>query len=292
MFFKQPNLSNNTLILVIFVETWTIFNQKKIYKHFKFSENPIKMKLQQLTHESENELRAKIKELDPWFHNIELAKGVFTNESPDYPQRRWKVIAPYVIGNVKNKNCLDIGCSSGFFSIKLWENEARKVVGIDHGEQGSAIKQAEFVKNQFQADNIEFKEMSVYDVDKLDQKFDFTLFLGVMYHLRYPLLALDKLRGVTDKLIIQTITTKIESPIIKNNDYINNPEITENVVLASEQLYQPGHPKWYFIEKSLNDDDSNMWVPNVEGVLSALRNSGFKIEKMLLDINEVTLVCS
>src|SRR6516225_8559854 len=64
-------------------------------------------------------IRARIKELGPWFHNMNVARGVWThpeNEGagPDYPAWRWRVIQP-LMPDVRGKSCLDIGCSSGFF---------------------------------------------------------------------------------------------------------------------------------------------------------------------------------
>jgi len=193
---------------------------------------------------------------------------------------------------VKSKVVLDAGCSSGFFSIKLIENDARKVIGIDQGEQNKVVEQARFATNEMGIQNIEYKTLSVYDVEELDTKFDFTLFLGILYHLRYPLLALDKLRKVTDKMIIQTITTKIEDPHKKNFEYLYRPPRLDSISLRSDVFYKPGYPKIHFIENKLDGDISNKSLPNVEGVTSMLRASGFKIEKILLLDHEVIAVCS
>jgi len=250
------------------------------------------MKLKQLSEEGKKLLSQKINEYGPWFHNIEIAKGVYTNPDSEYASNRWKIVAPFVIGKVRNKVCLDVGCSSGFFSIKLIENGARKVIGIDQGEQNKVIEQARFATNEMGIQHIEHKTLSVYDVEKLETKFDFTLFLGVLYHLRYPLLALDKLRKVTDKMIIQTITTKIEEPQKKDFEYLYRPPQLDNVSLRSDVFYKPGYPKIHFIENELGDDISNKTLPNVEAVTSMLRASGFKIEKILFLDHEMFAVCS
>ena len=84
------------------------------------------------THKLQQDLAA----LAPWFHNFEIAKGVWTNArgdgpGPDYPARRWSLVAPWFSG-LSGKTVLDVGCSSGFFSLKAAERGA-SVVGIDSG---------------------------------------------------------------------------------------------------------------------------------------------------------------
>src|SRR5215470_19676000 len=67
----------------------------------------------------------QIDELGPWFHNFEIASGVWTNASErfpgmEYPLERWRLIEP-LLPDLEGKSCLDVGCSSGFFSLKLKE---------------------------------------------------------------------------------------------------------------------------------------------------------------------------
>src|SRR5436309_5814729 len=74
-------------------------------------------------------------ELGPWFHNFQLASDVWTNPGgsgpvADYTNRRWRhvrTLLPKVVG----KTVLDVGCSSGFFSLKLKELGAEYVRGVD-----------------------------------------------------------------------------------------------------------------------------------------------------------------
>src|SRR3546814_2581490 len=68
---------------------------------------------------------------------------------------------------------------------------ASRVVAIDSDPR--YLAQAELVAEVYDAD-IEFRQMSVYDVAGLGERFDLVLFMGVLYHLRHPLLALDLIR--------------------------------------------------------------------------------------------------
>jgi tRNA (mo5U34)-methyltransferase len=50
---------------------------------------------------------------------------------------------------------------------------------------------------------IEFRKLSVYDVGQLGERFDLVIFMGVLYHLRHPLLALDLIHEhVADDLLL------------------------------------------------------------------------------------------
>lgn len=244
------------------------------------------------SHEKEK-LMLKIKDLQPWFHNIEIAKGVYTNPDGDYQDKRWEIVKKNLPKKLDGKECLDVGCSSGFFSLKLLERNAATVIGIDDGEQGKAIIQANLVKEMLELSNASFQFINVYDVKKLNRKFDYVLFLGVLYHLRHPLLALDKLRQITKgKMILQTITSKVENNIKKNSDYENSPSFRGEIKMRDEVFYKPGYPKMYFSEHGFDKDKSNRWLPNIECVTAMLRSSGFQIEKIETLDHEIFVLCS
>src|SRR3546814_10130780 len=79
-------------------------------------------------------------------------------------------------------------CSSDLYSLEMKRRGASRVVAIDSDPR--YLAQAELVAEVYDAD-IEFRQMSVYDVAGLGERFDLVLFMGVLYHLRHPLLALD-----------------------------------------------------------------------------------------------------
>jgi tRNA (mo5U34)-methyltransferase len=93
--------------------------------------------------------------------------------------------------------------------------------------------------------------------------------MGVLYHLRYPLLALDILSERTrERLVLQTLTMPGEDPYEVKADYPLN-ERTE--------MLESGWPKMAFIENKLNGDPTNWWAPNVACVEAMLRSCGFRI---------------
>jgi tRNA (mo5U34)-methyltransferase len=225
-------------------------------------------------HTEKEFVKRKIVELGPWFHNFQIAKGIWTNPEggpgPQYPDSRWKAIQP-VLPDVAGKTVLDIGCSSGFFSLKLKELGARYVLGVDAGEQPKAIEQARFAARTLGLE-VEFKTLSVYGVAELDQQFDVVLFMGVLYHLRHPLLALEALRPVCrETLILQTITTPHEQQFTE----LDATDL-QNSSLHSPLLEDARYPAIRFVEGSLDNDVTCWFVPNPQAVMSMLRSCGFK----------------
>src|SRR3546814_20451141 len=97
-----------------------------------------------------------------------------------------------------------IGCNAGFYAIEMKRRGADRVLGIDDTE--GYLEQARFAAEVLGAD-IEFRNLSVYDVAALGERFDLVLFLGVLYHLRHPLLALDLVHDhvARDLLVFQSM---------------------------------------------------------------------------------------
>lgn len=220
----------------------------------------------------------QVEELGPWFHNYEIADGVWTNATGSgpgaaYPAERWGTIAD-LMPDVKAKSCLDVGCSSGFFSLKVKELGAARVLGVDDGEQPKAIDQARFASNQMGL-NAEFKKCSIYELNKLEETFDVVLCLGVFYHLRHPLLALEQLRSVCKgTLLFQTVTTRHD---LKASEL--KPEVTASIDLRSPLFAHESFPTLKFIEGAIGQDTTCWFLPNPEAVLAMLRSCGFSIEE-------------
>jgi len=228
--------------------------------------------------EERGELLAKIEELGPWFHNYEIASNVWTNpsgRSPGiaYPVERWRLIEP-LLPDVNGKTCLDVACSSGFFALKLKELGAAYVLGVDSGEQPKAIEQARFAATQLRLD-VDFRVLSAYDLATLGRTFDIVLFMGLFYHLRHPLVALEAARSVSGgTMIFQTITTQHGDRV---SEAVHN---ASNVRLHSSTLDKNEFPALHFVEGALDGDTSCWFVPNVQGVAAMLRSCCFTVDQM------------
>ena len=144
---------------------------------------------------------------------------------------------------------------------------AERVVAIDEEER--YLAQARLAAELSQT-KIEFRRLSVYDVAKLEEKFDLVLFLGVFYHLRHPLLALDLIHQhvAGDLLAFQSMQRGAQEVTRLSEDY----DFWETDLFKKE-----GFPLMYFIENRYAGDPTNWWIPNRAGVEAMLRTSGFKI---------------
>src|SRR4051794_10108242 len=141
-------------------------------------------------HFSTEEIRTRVEALGPWFHNLDLG-GVRTAPAHflgDYPAVKWQRFADAISPDLSGRTVLDIGCNAGFYSIEMKRRGAARVLGIDSDDY--YLDQARFAAEVNEMD-IAFRNLSVYDVAMLGEKFDIVLFMGVLYHLRHPLLALD-----------------------------------------------------------------------------------------------------
>src|SRR5438552_8920976 len=150
-------------------------------------------------------LAQRIAELGEWFHNLDL-HGVHTapyHFLGDFPNIKWQPISKAIPQDLTGATVLDIGCNGGFYSIEMKRRGAAQVLGIDVDDR--YLNQARFAARTLDLD-IEFRKCSVYAVDSIPGKFDYVVFMGVFYHLRYPLWALDKVvKKVGRMLIFQTM---------------------------------------------------------------------------------------
>jgi tRNA (mo5U34)-methyltransferase len=212
----------------------------------------------------------RIRALGPWFHNMNL-NGVWTapdHPLGDYPAMKWTRFASAIPDDLSGRSVLDIGCNGGFYSIEMKRRGARRVVGIDH--DGDYLAQAKFAAEVLGLD-IEFRQLSVFDVALLGERFDVVIFMGVLYHLRHPLLALDLVRAhvAKDMLIFQSMQRGSKDIAELDADY----PFTETAIFD-----RPDYPKLHFIEQRYAHDPTNWFVPNRAAAEAMLRSSGFLIE--------------
>ena len=155
---------------------------------------------------SPERIQQRVSELGPWFHNLNLG-GIQTAPEHflgDYPAVKWQRFAGSIPPDLTGRSVLDIGCNAGFYAIEMKRRGADRVLGLDTDER--YLAQARFAAEVEGAD-IEFRRMSVYELPSLGERFDLVLFMGVLYHLRHPLLALDILHEhvVGDMLVFQSM---------------------------------------------------------------------------------------
>ena len=218
---------------------------------------------------STDDIRRRVEALGDWFHNLDL-NGVKTAPNHflhDYPSNKWARFNTAVPEDLSGRTVLDIGCNAGFYSLEMKRRGAERVVGIDSDER--YLAQAHLAA-EVTGLSIEFRNLSVYDVGQLGERFDLVIFMGVLYHLRHPLLALDLIRDsvVKDLMLFQTMQRGSETvdPIEPDYDFFDQGHFE-----------RPGYPRMHFIEHRYAKDASNWWAPNTACTQAMLRSSGFEI---------------
>ena len=229
---------------------------------------------------AEGQVRDRLSKLGQWFHNIHF-DGIQTAPDHflgDFPDVKWRRLRQHIPLDLSGKSVLDIGCNGGFYSLEMKKRGAARVLGIDSDER--YLKQAEFAAEMLSL-KIEFQKMSVYQVAELKERFDIVLFMGVLYHLRYPLLALDLLRehSVGDLLVVQSLLRGDNSVAPLANDY----------PFSETQLFKvPGYPVLHFVEHRYASDPTNWWIPNRAAFEAMIRSAGFEIRAQA---DEDTFLC-
>jgi tRNA (mo5U34)-methyltransferase len=205
----------------------------------------------------------------PWLQNfhidgIETAPGHPLGNYPDAYFRRFAHAFP---ADLSGWSVLEIGCNAGFYAFEMKRRGAAHVVAID--TEPLYLRQARLLAARFGLE-VDFQERSVCDVGGLGQRFDLVLFMGVIYHLRHPLLALDLLRrhAVRRRLVFQSMLRGSTTQLPWAPDY----------PFADRTPFDnPAWPRLHFVEQRYAGDASNWWIPNAACAEAMLRSAGFTI---------------
>jgi tRNA (mo5U34)-methyltransferase len=188
-----------------------------------------------------------------WYHTIDLGNGVVTTGVDNTPERLRRIQLP---DSLSGKSVLDVGAWDGFFSFEAERRGASRVVACDHyawhglgwgtgkGKAGFELARAA-LNSRVEDVNLDVMDLTPERVGV----FDVVLFLGVLYHLPNPALALDRIASVTTgMLILETVVDLVG---------LGRPAAA----------YYPG--------RELNGDPTNWWGPNHAAVVGMLQNAGF-----------------
>jgi tRNA (mo5U34)-methyltransferase len=195
-------------------------------------------------------VRAEIANVN-WYHQIDLGDGIVTPGVDDSPSRMAPLELPR---DLSGKSVLDIGAWDGFFSFEAERRGASRVLATDSycwSGEGWGTKEGFLTASRILGSRVDDLEIDVMDLapDRIGT-FDLVLFVGVLYHMRHPLLALERVASVAgDQLIFDSHTA-----MIKERDPM--------------MLFYPG--------TELNNDPTNWWGPNPPAVEAMLRDVGFR----------------
>ena len=191
-----------------------------------------------------------------WYHRIELAPGLITPGTHDSAAGLARLDALGLPRSCGGLRVLDVGCRDGFYAFEL-ERRGAEVVGLDYADPevtGFSIAARAL------GSRVRYVVANVYDLDPAEHgRFDLVLFLGVLYHLRNPLLALDRIRDVLPARGTLFVETQLTT----------RPDAARSKTPLWELL--PGD--------SLHGDRTNEWAPNAAGLRAAVEECQFAVER-------------
>ncbi len=181
-----------------------------------------------------------------WWHSIDLGAAGVTPGVHKLDELQANFATFNLPNDLRGLRVLDIGCWDGFYAYEA-ERRGAEVVALDCWRPDTF-----FAAKRALNSPIEFHELSVYEIsqERLGT-FDIVLFLGVLYHLRHPLLALERVCEVAKD------TAVIESHSI-------------------DHLLDTPRPIMEFYEMNeLGGQYDNWWGPNSEAMIRMARAAGF-----------------
>ena len=240
-----------------------------------------------------SDLRARVAEVPLWWHSIDLGGGVVTPGSKSAKVLAGEA-ATLNLGDLRGKSVLDIGAWDGYFSFAAERAGAERVVALDHWTWSMDLAGYAAYREKALADKVTLippdehpdlwhpdtlpgkagidlarealgsKVETIvgdvldpeFDLDALGQ-FDVVLYLGVLYHVKHPLLALERLAQITrGALIVETQAETFRG-------------------LEKKAICR------FFEGSELNGDPSNWWVYNTKALVDLCRAAGFGTVEVL-----------
>jgi len=194
-----------------------------------------------------------------WYHTIDLGQGIVTKGVDDTSLRLARIDLP---ASLAGRTVLDIGAWDGFFSFEAERRGASRVVATDHYSwhgAGWGTKAGFELARLTLGSRVEDIDIDVMDLSPARVgTFDVVLFLGVLYHLPHPLLALERVASVShDLLILETVVDMLG---------VRRPAMA------------------FYPDRELNGDPTNWWAPNAPAVQAMLRSVGFAQVRTLTEL--------
>jgi tRNA (mo5U34)-methyltransferase len=203
-----------------------------------------------------------------WHQRWEIFRGVFV---PGHNPVDYLCDAAGVPADLSGKRVLDVGAWNGCCSFECERRGAAEVIALSLEDPAGA---GGFDRlKRLLGSRVKYVRGSVYTLSPAEfGTFDVILFFGVLYHLRYPLLAIDRLRAVSRGEVFT------ETHTIDNHDWLRGPpKFADAPADVREALLRT--PVWrQYREFELHPQDSSNWFgPNAAAVLEAFESAGFDI---------------
>ena len=214
-------------------------------------------------------LLQEVQELGWWYQDLVLPDGTRTGDGqpPCYdPSTRWQFFEPHIPESLEGASVLDVGGNAGYFSLQCALRGAKECVIVEPFVQFA--EQAKFVGKSFGVNfDVVCEDVLTY-VLTTDRQFDYVLFLGLFYHLRYPVLVLDRLAQMTRSQML--FHTLIE-------ESVTGSPLQEEAAVPSPSGEDIPNTRMTFLENAFRRDPTNWWIPSSAAMGSIVRSAGMEI---------------
>jgi len=210
-----------------------------------------------------SEARNLVDSVEHWYHQIEVAPGLVT---PGVHESRAALQTLELPDDLTGRRVLDIGTRDGFFAFEC-ERRGADVTAIDYATPEAT---GFLIARELLGSRVEFVKENVYDltVERYGQ-FDLILFLGVLYHVRDPMRALDAIWEVArGRLIVETQVID-DALLTPDGEFRRLADLHPDLQRTPLMQFYPG--------ASLNADETSVWAPNKECLRGMLVEAGFSV---------------
>jgi tRNA (mo5U34)-methyltransferase len=202
-----------------------------------------------------------------WYHSIEIEPGLVTPGRLSLGGLRTTLQRVQMPASLEGLTVLDIGAWDGFYSFEAERRGAKRVVAYDlvppemHGFATA---------RELLGSRVEYVRGSVYDLSPaVCGTFDVVFFFGVFYHLRYPLLALDRIWSVAKDTLLLESNCMDEHLVLPAGKAAPLNKIDAR--LQQIPLY-----RFYRKDELVPGDFSNWFSPNAKAIEEGLWSAGFE----------------
>lgn len=214
------------------------------------------------------EIRRLVESVPHWHHTFHFSGGISTDGGYD-PRGLLKQIE---LPDLTGLRVLDVGTRDGFFAFACERAGAREVVALDHVDPDVTGFE---VARRILGSKVEYARENIYQISREKYgSFDLILFLGVLYHLRDPLLALDRLRSVCDGRMV------VESLVCDTRLFTGFEQTTTLEAIAPALASIP--IAQFLPAGRFHIDATNKWVPNLTGLIALVEDAGFLVQRSAL----------
>ena len=198
----------------------------------------------------ENELAERLSNYS-FYHVIPLTPKLSTPGIERFVPSQAKVMRILRRLDLKGKRILDVGCRDGLYSFEAEKAGASEIIGIDNDLSRAAV---ELIIPWLQS-KVRMEQANLLDLTPATYGvFDVVIFAGVLYHVRYPFLALDVLRDVVAPAGLLVLETAI---------FVDeNRHALLHCPTPADSPYDPTSVSFF----------------NMKGLLDTLRVFGFRVE--------------